>query len=34
VPIVVDLRAGRRSTRLWTCDFTGEYVTINASYRT
>jgi glutamate N-acetyltransferase / amino-acid N-acetyltransferase len=34
VPIVVDLRAGRASARLWTCDFTGEYVTINASYRT
>jgi glutamate N-acetyltransferase / amino-acid N-acetyltransferase len=34
VPIVVDLRAGRHSARMWTCDFTGEYVTINASYRT
>jgi glutamate N-acetyltransferase / amino-acid N-acetyltransferase len=34
VPIVVDLHAGRHSARLWTCDFTGEYVTINASYRT
>ncbi|MGA8224518.1 MAG: bifunctional glutamate N-acetyltransferase/amino-acid acetyltransferase ArgJ [Candidatus Acidiferrales bacterium] len=34
VPIVVDLRSGRHSARMWTCDFTGEYVTINASYRT
>ena len=34
VPIVVDLRAGRGHARVWTCDFTGEYVNINASYRT
>jgi glutamate N-acetyltransferase/amino-acid N-acetyltransferase len=34
VPIVVDLHAGRGSARIWTCDFTGEYVDINASYRT
>jgi glutamate N-acetyltransferase/amino-acid N-acetyltransferase len=34
VPIVVDLHSGRASARIWTCDFTGEYVTINASYRT
>ncbi|HYL47110.1 MAG TPA: bifunctional glutamate N-acetyltransferase/amino-acid acetyltransferase ArgJ [Candidatus Limnocylindrales bacterium] len=34
VPIVVDLRSGRGSARIWTCDFTGDYVTINASYRT
>jgi glutamate N-acetyltransferase/amino-acid N-acetyltransferase len=34
VPIVVDLRSGRSSARIWTCDFTGEYVDINASYRT
>jgi glutamate N-acetyltransferase/amino-acid N-acetyltransferase len=34
VPIVVDLRSGRSSARIWTCDFTGDYVTINASYRT
>jgi len=34
VPIAVDLRAGQHSARVWTCDFTGEYVTINASYRT
>jgi glutamate N-acetyltransferase/amino-acid N-acetyltransferase len=34
VPIVVDLRNGRGSARMWTCDFTEEYVHINASYRT
>jgi len=34
VPIVVDLRAGRGKARMWTCDFTKEYVDINASYRT
>jgi glutamate N-acetyltransferase/amino-acid N-acetyltransferase len=33
VPIVVDLRSGHSSARMWTCDFTGDYVTINASYR-
>jgi glutamate N-acetyltransferase/amino-acid N-acetyltransferase len=26
--------AGRGSTRFWTCDFTEEYIRINASYRT
>ncbi|MGB0035744.1 MAG: bifunctional glutamate N-acetyltransferase/amino-acid acetyltransferase ArgJ [Candidatus Acidiferrales bacterium] len=34
VTIVLDLHAGRGSARMWTCDFTGEYVDINASYRT
>ena len=34
VPIVVNLRAGRGFARLWTCDFTGDYVRINASYHT
>lgn len=34
VPIRVELRAGRASAKIWTCDFTGEYVRINASYRT
>ncbi|MHB8754824.1 MAG: bifunctional glutamate N-acetyltransferase/amino-acid acetyltransferase ArgJ [Candidatus Acidiferrales bacterium] len=33
VPIVVDLHAGRGTARVWTCDFTGDYVRINASYR-
>lgn len=34
VPIVLDLHAGGGRARVWTCDFTGEYVRINASYRT
>jgi len=34
VHIVVNLHAGRSSARYWTCDFTAEYVRINASYRT
>ena len=34
VHIVVDLHAGRAAARYWTCDFTAEYVRINASYRT
>jgi glutamate N-acetyltransferase/amino-acid N-acetyltransferase len=34
VPLVVDLHAGKSSARYWTCDFTAEYVRINASYRT
>ena len=34
VPIVVDLHHGGGSARMWTCDFTQEYVHINASYRT
>jgi len=34
VPIVVDLKRGRGRARVWTCDFTADYVRINASYRT
>jgi glutamate N-acetyltransferase / amino-acid N-acetyltransferase len=34
VPVVVNLHAGRGAARVWTCDFTAEYVRINASYRT
>jgi glutamate N-acetyltransferase / amino-acid N-acetyltransferase len=34
VHIIVDLHAGKASARCWTCDFTAEYVRINASYRT
>jgi glutamate N-acetyltransferase / amino-acid N-acetyltransferase len=34
IPIVVDLRRGRGQARFWTCDFTKDYVDINASYRT
>jgi N-acetylglutamate synthase/N-acetylornithine aminotransferase len=28
------LHAGNARARYWTCDFTAEYVRINASYRT
>ena len=34
VPILVDLKQGQASARVWTCDLTAEYVRINASYRT
>jgi glutamate N-acetyltransferase/amino-acid N-acetyltransferase len=34
VPIVMHLHAGPATVRYWTCDFTAEYVRINASYRT
>jgi glutamate N-acetyltransferase / amino-acid N-acetyltransferase len=34
VPVVLDLHAGNARARYWTCDFTAEYVRINASYRT
>jgi glutamate N-acetyltransferase / amino-acid N-acetyltransferase len=34
VPIIVHLHAGPAMARYWTCDFTAEYVRINASYRT
>lgn len=34
VHILVNLHAGRASASYWTCDFTAEYVRINASYRT
>jgi glutamate N-acetyltransferase/amino-acid N-acetyltransferase len=34
VPIIVNMRAGSSVARYWTCDFTAEYVRINASYRT
>jgi glutamate N-acetyltransferase/amino-acid N-acetyltransferase len=34
VPVRVDLGAGRGHARVWTCDFTSDYVHINASYRT
>ena len=34
VLIVVDLHKGKGTARVWTCDFTKEYVEINASYRT
>ena len=34
VPIVVDLHMGDCATRVWTCDLTHDYVTINGDYRT
>ena len=34
VHLLVDLHAGPAVARYWTCDFTAEYVRINASYRT
>jgi len=34
VSMIVELHNGRGSARIWTCDFTQEYVHINASYRT
>jgi glutamate N-acetyltransferase/amino-acid N-acetyltransferase len=34
VPIMMNLHAGPGMARYWTCDFTAEYVRINASYRT
>ncbi|MFY9730647.1 MAG: bifunctional glutamate N-acetyltransferase/amino-acid acetyltransferase ArgJ [Candidatus Acidiferrales bacterium] len=34
VPIVVEMHSGKGTASIWTCDFTGEYVNINASYRT
>ena len=34
VSLIVDLHAGPATARYWTCDFTAEYVRINASYRT
>ena len=30
----VDLHQGKAEVRMWTCDFTHDYITINASYRT
>lgn len=34
IVFAVDLGAGEASTRIWTCDFTHGYITINADYRT
>ncbi len=34
VPIVISLGQGDASARIWTCDFSHEYVTINGDYRT
>jgi glutamate N-acetyltransferase/amino-acid N-acetyltransferase len=34
VTLRIDLHAGKGTARLWSCDLTQEYITINASYRT
>ncbi|HHX39290.1 MAG TPA: bifunctional ornithine acetyltransferase/N-acetylglutamate synthase, partial [Armatimonadetes bacterium] len=34
VQIQVDLGAGEATRRVWTCDFTYDYVKINADYHT
>lgn len=34
VPIVVSLGQGSAAARVWTCDLSHEYVTINGDYRT
>ena len=34
IVINVDLNAGEHGTRIWTCDFTHGYISINADYRT
>jgi glutamate N-acetyltransferase/amino-acid N-acetyltransferase len=34
VPIAIHLHRGSRKSRVWSCDFTAEYVKINSSYRT
>jgi glutamate N-acetyltransferase / amino-acid N-acetyltransferase len=34
INIIVDLKSGKCSSRVWTCDFTEEYVKINAEYET
>lgn len=34
IKIAVDLKSGKCSDRVWTCDFTEEYVRINAEYET
>ena len=34
ISVVVNLGAGSASTRVWTCDLTHDYITINGDYRT
>ena len=34
ITIDINLGAGSAHTRMWTCDFTHEYITINGDYRT
>ena len=33
IVIDVEMGAGSCSTRMWTCDFTHDYISINADYR-
>ncbi len=34
ITLRIDLHQGKGSARIWTCDLTRDYITINASYRT
>ena len=34
ITIGIDLKRGEVHERVWTCDFSHDYVTINAEYRT
>ncbi|MBU1061694.1 MAG: bifunctional glutamate N-acetyltransferase/amino-acid acetyltransferase ArgJ [Candidatus Omnitrophica bacterium] len=34
IDIVIDLKSGRHSAKIWTCDLTEDYVKINAGYST
>lgn len=34
ITIAIDLKRGRLEETVWTCDFSHDYVTINAEYRT
>ncbi len=34
IKIIIDLKSGKHTDRIWTCDFTEEYVRINAEYET
>ena len=34
IPVTIDLGMGDASARVWTCDLTHDYVTINGDYRT
>ncbi len=34
IKIIVDIKSGKHADRIWTCDFTEEYVKINAEYET
>lgn len=34
IPIRIELQRGAASAQVWTCDFSYDYVKINAEYRT